>query len=475
MSSTVDQSGAGPKLAAHASPEPGLILVFSGRQPFFSVLPLRNDELELGRDSLAAQVTDGRISRSHARVTYKHGRFSAVDLGSRNGTAVDGRMLTVGVEQPIERCLRIGDTLFLPTANVHALDHSGLIVRSGRVLGPRLLSTYLGISRLAATSTMLLITGESGVGKEDAARAFHTATAKPNGPFVGVNCATIPESIAERLLFGARRGAFSGVTSDAEGYIQAAHGGTLFLDEIAELDVSVQAKLLRVLESREVHALGAIRPTPVDIRVCSASHMDLRSQVALGRLREDLYYRIGRPEVVIPPLRERPEEIPWLIALELGKVAPDLPLHHSFVEACLVRVWPGNIRELLVEVRAAVQEAISQTSPRLTAQHLSATAGQNIRKQAPGLHSPPSVGEPSSAVAVPLPTAVRSADSLPTEQRVLPTKLAKDVDRDAIQEALRRTGGNVSKASRLLGLHRNALRRLIEHHAIDLSRIVDPL
>src|SRR5205823_14554395 len=120
--------------------------------------------------------------------------------------------------------------------------------------------------------------------------------------------------VAERLLFGAKKGAFSGATADVEGYVQAADGGTLFLDEIGELDLAVQAKLLRVLEAREVLPLGASRPRPVDLRLCSATHRDLRAAVADGSFRADLFFRVGQPEVALPPLRERPEEIPFLVA-----------------------------------------------------------------------------------------------------------------------------------------------------------------
>ena len=150
----------------------------------------------------------------------------------------------------------------------------------------------------------------------------HATAPESNAPFVAVNCAAIPEGLAERLLFGARKGAYSGATADAEGYIQAANRGTLFLDEIAELDPLVQAKLLRVLETREVLPLGASRAKKVDIGICAASHRRLRDEVTAGRFREDLYFRIGRPEVQIPPLRERLDEIPWFVARELRRVDP---------------------------------------------------------------------------------------------------------------------------------------------------------
>src|SRR5262249_28524018 len=161
---------------------------------------------------------------------------------------------------------------------------------------------------------------ESGSGKELAARAFHGYGGRGDQPFVAVNCAAIPEGLAERLLFGAKKGAYSGATADAEGYVSTANGGTLLLDENAQLDAAVQAKLLRVLETKGVMARGDWTPRPVDVRVCSGPHKSLREGVAKGRSREDLYFRMGRPEVSIPPICDRLEEIPWLVARELDRL-----------------------------------------------------------------------------------------------------------------------------------------------------------
>jgi transcriptional regulator with GAF, ATPase, and Fis domain len=268
---------------------------------------------------------------------------------------------------------------------------------------------------------------------------------------VPVNCAAIPHGIAERLLFGVRRGAYSGAEADAEGYVQAADRGTLFLDEVADLDLQVQAKLLRALELREVMALGAARPRAVDLHFCSASNRDLRAQVTSGKLREDLYYRIARPAVTLPPLRERPEEMPMLIERELGRVVPDLSLHVSLVEACLLRPWPGNVRELLVEARSAAQAALMQGTRRVESRHLDPGAGEPLAgsvPDAPAEESPPSTPRPS-------PRETRSR-TRPLDAR----------ERARIEEVLRREEGNVAAAARALGMHRTQLRRLIGRHGI---------
>jgi transcriptional regulator with GAF, ATPase, and Fis domain len=290
------------------------------------------------------------------------------------------------------------------------------------------------------------------------AQAFHRAGPRAARPLVPVNCAAIPHALAERLLFGARRGAYSGADADAIGYLQEADGGTLFLDEVAELDLQVQAKLLRVLESKEIMPLGASKPRTVDFALCSATSKDLRALVAAGTWREDLYFRIARPAVTLPALRDRPEEIPALIAHELARLPPPAPgAHISFVEQCLLRPWPGNARELLAEVRAAAQ-APRGGGHRLTARHLAETAGSVF-----------------SAAALDVPAAPPSRDTSPPDP---PQKRMPRIDvawRQRIEDALRANGGNITAAARALGLHRNQMRRLLERHGITpaVGRLTD--
>lgn len=441
--------------------EPGLLVVSSGGQPRWSILPLpAGGELDLGRDNLGAQVDDGRISRRHVRVCCQNGAFLAMDLGSLNGTAIDGQRALPNSYQPFVHCLRIGDTLLLPAVDINPLRANGVTVRDSLVLGPRLFHTYQRIARVGASSMTLHITGESGSGKEHAARAFHNASPANRGPFVAVNCATIPEGIAERLLFGAKRGAFSGVTADVDGYVQAADKGTLFLDEVAELHASVQAKLLRVLETREVLALGALRPQPVTLRVCSASHRSLQAEVAAGRLREDLYYRIGRPAERVPALRERREELPWLIEQELRSNHPSLRAHASLVEACLLRDWPGNVRELLIEIRSAAQEAAGRDSQRVKAEHLSPMAGRCVDGKPPA--APPPARQPSQKpVAATPPLGMEAADK----------PAASRLSRAQILTALIEAKGNVSAAARELGIQRTQLMRHIKYHGVEVARM----
>jgi DNA-binding NtrC family response regulator len=433
---------------------PGLMRLFAAGTAMAVALPLKGGELELGRGSPAlGEAQDPRMSRRHARIQFDGRRFLVTDLGSQNGTFVDGEPVPANTPREVQRVIRMGDSLFVPSADVHPLEHRGVVTRGNFVRGPALQALLEEVARAARLGFPLHIHGESGTGKEGVARAFHENGPRGAGPFVAVNCAAIPQSIAERLLFGAKRGAYSGADADAPGYLQTADGGTLFLDEVVELDLGVQAKLLRALETKEVLSLGAAKPKTVDIHICSASNRDLRALVAAGKLREDLYFRIGRPEVTLPPLRQRPEEIALLLHREVQQVAPQLTLHLSFVEACLLRPWPGNVRELLVEARSAIQAALMQEAPRVEARHLSPSAGTAF-------------GAAASAPPSPLPSPPPEHREPPREAPSRAKPLEND-ERTRIEEALRQHGGNVAATARTLGMHRTQLRRLLERHAIS--------
>jgi transcriptional regulator with PAS, ATPase and Fis domain len=250
---------------------------------------------------------------------------------------------------------------------------------------------------------------------------------------VAVNCASVPAALAERLLFGARKGAYSGADSDVQGFVQAADGGTLFLDEIVELSAEVQAKLLRVIETRQVTPLGATQPRPVRLRLVSAGHADLKAAVASGRFREDLYYRVARPLVAVPPLRDRLEDIPWLVQSVLARADRALAAHVSLVEEAMLRPWPGNVRELRSEVGEAARRAAQAGEDRVRSAHLDAGAGRPLAAPAGPARDP--------------------------------------LDRAGVEGALRAARGNVSEAARRLGLHRNQLRRWLADNGVDASRM----
>lgn len=462
-SGTGRSDGAGP-----ATRVPGMVLIFTGGQARAVAIELTGGELVLGRDHLAfAPHPDLRMSRRHALVRFHGQRFWATDLGSRNGTAADGEALTPEVPHELSRVLRVGDSLLVPTTDVDPLRRLGVRIVGERVEGPATQEALQAAARAAQSGSTLHVTGESGAGKEALARAFHAAGPKASGHLEAVNCATIPEGVAERLLFGTKKGAYSGADTDAEGYVQAAHGGSLFLDEVAELSLAVQAKLLRVLETGEVLPLGATRTRRVDLRFCSATHRDLRTQVAAGKLREDLYFRIATPRVVAPPLRDRPEEFSWLLQQAIAAAFPGLAVHVSLVEACLLRPWPGNVRELLAEARSAGQAAVVSAAQRVEAHHLNSRAGSAFSLPAPPVD--PATGSGTSGPSLgPNPTPPN-----PTPPNPTPPNSTLPPTRARLVGLLRRNGGNISAAARELGVHRTQLRRWMDRHNIT-AQTSDP-
>jgi transcriptional regulator with GAF, ATPase, and Fis domain len=425
---------------------PGLLVVFTNGAACARVMPLDEDSLELGRGSDGiGKIDDGRVSRRHALVSFDGGaRFMVTDLGSQNGTFADGQLAPAHVATPVQRVVRVGDSLLVPCADVRALQRLGVRTVDGFVRGPAMQALLDEVGLAANVGAILHVRGESGTGKEGVARAFHRAGPRASGHVVAVNCAAIPHQIAERLLFGAKKGAYSGADSDAAGYLQEADGGTLFLDEIGELDASVQAKLLRAIESKEILPLGAAKPRKVDFGFVSATNKDLRALVGKGALREDLYFRVGRPAVTLPPLRNRPEEIAQLVTAELTKVSGALTAHVTLVEQCLLRPWPGNVRELQAEARTAAQSALAEGN-RVTARHLAATAGSAFGG-----------GE-----------VARTDERSESSKKRMPQ--VDDGWRRRIEEALRANNGNVAGTARALGLHRTQLRRLMERHNIVTS------
>ena len=457
MESTADGGDDFLREHAQAAPVPGIVVLMQAAEPSVGTIAITRaaSGVELGRGvPHGLFADDAQVSRGHVRVAIQSGvenaidstevRFDVEDLGSRNGTFLNGVRLTGVATQAAPALLRIGRSLLWLVADIRPFtgqQKHAHQAQQGPVMGG-LTRRALGEIALASKSgDTLLVLGESGSGKEGMARAFHEAQYGQNSraPFIAVNCAAIPEGLAERLLFGAKRGAFSGAT-DADGYILEAHGGTLFLDEIAELDPLVQAKLLRVLETREVVALGSVAPRKVQIRICAATHKDLRNEVSAGRFRADLYYRVGRPEVRVPPLRERLDEIPWLLARVCQSVAPQLQAAVATVEACALRHWPGNVRELLTEARRAAHAALAEGSDVLRPDHFSADAGQPL--------APTSIDSPQS----------------PQSAQPESSKSASALDDAAIEAALAEHAGNVSRAAKALGLHRNQLRRWVSKH-----------
>ena len=389
------------------------------------------------------ELDDERVSKEHAAIAWERGAWQITDLASRNGTFVDGERLPAdqrSVRRAGDVVVRVGHTVFVLLAD--GRGHPAEVpAGDAAIVGPELARAYDQI-RAHAGGDSLLVHGESGAGKELAARLYHEAGPRRGGPFVAVNCAAIPEGVAERLLFGSRRGAYSGAV-DAIGHLAAAAGGTLFLDEIADLEAAVQAKLLRVLETREVVPVGATAGTRIDLGVVAASHRELRAAVAERRFRDDLYYRIARATIHLPPLRERKVDGVRLVERELRAIDPGLAAHAKLVEACAVRPWPGNVRELVAAIRQAAVAARLAGRTLVRVEDLPPGAGLAIvRREAPA--APP----PGDEAAI-------AATGVPAH-----------LDRETIVAALARANHVVSVAARALGLHRTQLYRLMEKHGV---------
>jgi two-component system response regulator PilR (NtrC family) len=296
------------------------------------------------------------------------------------------------------------------------------------------------VSRVARSEAPVLISGESGTGKELAARAVHKASLRSSGPFVPVNCAAIPEHLIESELFGYRKGAFTGATGDKKGLFQEAEGGSLFLDEVGDLALSVQANLLRALQERAIRPLGATREVPIDTRILAATHRDLSEEVAAGRFREDLFYRLDVLQVRIPPLREHPEDIQEIATTLLARRhrRRDDPPPPSLSQGALDRLSQLPLRGNVRELENILERAVSLT-------------------EGPIIHPDAIQGSRDSE---PEPAAVPEAQGEGTEFQ-LDRHLA-DAERGLIREALKATGGNKTAAAQRLGISLRSLRYRIQ-------------
>ena len=334
------------------------------------------------------------------------------------------------------------------------------------------------IARVAASPSTVMITGESGTGKEVVARSLHDLSPRRNANFVPVNCAAIPKDLLESELFGHRKGAFTGASSDRVGRFELAHGGTLFLDEIGDMSLDMQVKLLRVLQERSVDPVGGLRPVSVDVRVVAATHRDLESEIAAGRFREDLYYRLNVLPVHTPPLRERADDIPVLLGHFAKRHAQSghkpIQFAEDFLRLMTTYPWPGNVRELgnLVDrfsVLFAGQRLELSTVP---ASLMPKTMAAMLAEM--GVNSPLSVGAPTPEAVLNSPEDLWSPSedpvsnvediimlaqglpALPVDGLSLKDHLA-EIEKELILQALERTEGNVSQTARLLNLQRTTL------------------
>jgi two-component system response regulator AtoC len=412
------------------------------------IVPLAEGEaVTIGRArSATVHVDDEHISRMHTSIVRRGEDVVVSDLGSRNGTFLRDQRVEGEVRAQPGDVVRVGPLLVV-IALAGAAPLAADADEGGRqvIADPAMARVYDLCRRVAATPLSVLVTGETGVGKENVAEAIHRFGSRADRPFVRLHMAALPEALLESELFGHEKGAFTGAAKRRLGYFESAAGGTLFLDEIGELPLGVQAKLLRALETHKVTRLGSTEEIEVDVRIVAATNRDLPTEVRAGRFREDLYFRLTAFQIQVPPLRDRRVEIPLLaslfvrdIAARVGAPAPGLaPEVLSLLE---IYPWPGNVRELKHALEAAYVLAAPHT----------------IRPE----HLPPALRAPAAAASPP--AASDDPANLPSA--------VEETERKAILAALTACRGNQTRAAAQLGISRRALIYKMAKYDIHVPR-----
>lgn len=318
---------------------------------------------------------------------------------------------------------------------------------------------YAMVQRVAVTNATVLITGESGSGKELVARAIHHYSLRCSKPWIDVSCAALPEHLIESELFGYEKGAFSGAQGSKPGLFELAHLGTLFLDEVGELEPRMQVKLLRVLDGAPYYRLGGTRKVSVDVRIVTATNRDLRQEVAQGNFRADLFHRLTQLELKVPPLRERQEEIVDLARFFLGQQNRMVELSETAMRALQSYSWPGNLRELRnVVTRAAILAPCDLVQvndldlPRATILQMPARFASDGAGPARAEHHGP---------------AVDSEHDLDAESG----SALDEMEKRMILETLRKTGGHHQKAAEMLGISRRTLSRKLKVYETTIEQL----
>jgi len=392
------------------------------------------------REGCALRLSDPRVSGEHLEVWEEGSAFVVRDLGSRNGTLYEGsRVREVRVRAGAT--FKVGRSFLRIQAQApHWEVAPSQARRFGELVGESLAmrELFAVLEQVAPTDTTVLLHGETGTGKEVAARSLHEASARRRGPFVAVDCGALPEGLVESELFGHVRGAFTGALAARAGAFMRANGGTLFLDELAGISPAVQARLLRVLEERRVRPVGGDAEQPVDVRVVAASRADLSLAVAEGSFRPDLYYRLAVVTLPLPPLRRRREDLPLLVAELLRRRGFEPgPLRGPGLELLSGHDWPGNVRELRNVLERAM--VLSPGARGFEALRLS------LQPQGAG-------PELSLRTDVPFAEAKQA--------------LLESFERHYLRDVLARAGGNLSEAARQAGMDRKHLRLLARRHGL---------
>ncbi|MEO1480504.1 MAG: sigma 54-interacting transcriptional regulator [Myxococcota bacterium] len=383
-------------------------------------------------------IADPYASGTHARVILEEGRVMVEDLDSRNGVFVDGAKIGVG-EARDGSVIRVGTTelrlerLDGESARISQEQQAVLSAWVGRSPVSKRVRTL--VSRLAQNAAPVLITGETGTGKEVTASILHRAGSRASGPFVALNCGALTPTLIESELFGHEKGAFTGATGRKAGAFESANGGTLFLDEIGELPEALQPQLLRVLETQAVRRVGSSDTVAVDVRVVAATNRDLPTEVEAGRFRADLYHRLAVLGIELPSLRDRRADVADLARHFVAMVAPEsepVTLSSDAIEKLELHTWDGNVREL----RNVIQRAVLM--------------------RAADVIGPDDIS-----------FSLSSLGNVVSARSQLSSRRLSDVERAAIIDALVHTKGNRTEAAKVLGISRSTLHRKLDEYSIE--------
>ncbi|WP_437321635.1 sigma 54-interacting transcriptional regulator [Sorangium sp. So ce385] len=387
-------------------------------------------------------LTDPSVSRHHCVIAATPKGYQLRDLGSTNGIMLGGFRVeaayltpgaTFGVGQTSLRFDHLPDEVHEPLGDAEL---------SGRVLGQStaMRRLFAMIPRIAAADATVLLEGETGSGKGLLAEVIHQKSPRAAGPFVVIDCGAIPPTLIEAELFGYMKGAFTGAHQSRAGAFEAARGGTVLLDEIGELRLDLQPKLLRALEERSIRRIGSLDTVPLDVRIIAATNRDLRQEVNRGTFRSDLFYRLNVVRLRVPPLRERRDDIPLLVAHYYRQFADKAAPPAELVERLVHHDWPGNVREL----RSAVERAV--------------------------LTGDPAIGEGCAAAreVVDDDQALRP-DDLELSFRQAKERTVARWERAYVRALIRANGGNLSHAARAGRMDRNYLRELLRRHGVTAT------
>jgi len=428
-------------------------------------------------------LQDKAVSGTHFEIAARDDGYRLRDLNSRNGLFVGDLRIREVFLRP-GTTFRLGHTQiqFQPTQDVVEIALSNKD-RFDHVIGTSagMREIFATLEKVSPSELTVMISGETGTGKELIARAIHTTSHRAKQPFVVLDCGSIPRDLIESTLFGHEKGSFTGAVGQHRGCFEQANGGTIFLDEIGELDISLQPKLLRVLEQREIKRVGGDRTLKVDVRVLAATNRDLRAEVNAGNFREDLYFRLSVVHCELPGLRDRVEDIPMIAQHFLREVASRRGLNLSFgqdaMAALVAQPWPGNVRELrnVVERAAALCDGpvitradlvFSRGSPSVLVAHDLMQAGADAAQQA------------AAKLAGTDPPPMRSGPAIFDPSLLMPGlgfKQAKQAVVDAFETAylgklLERNEGNITRSAQEAGLTRYHLRELLKRHGLTQAQ-----